>query len=271
MNDMSKHASPESLVRRSAAAPAAWAVLIGMGSTSVTYNIYHSVHTGHMLWYLALPYGVAPVFGAVFLSHLVAVHKGGWFIQSLVFAVMLGAMGLSMGAIASVVAPAAGDLRWLFGAVLDAAALIALRILLSERERTGKDAAALQAAMAGAQEAKERAVLLEGELGSLRGELAALRSAAPQALPRRSPAKRKSARGGADTQDLTTEMRALQMLDAHPELRVKGQGGELARRLGVSAAHGRRLHVRLTAEVLPPEAVPERSERGSDERLGERS
>ena len=71
----------------------------------------------------------------MFLSHLVAVHKGGWFIQSLVFAVMIGAMGLSMGAIASVIAPAAGDLRWLFGAVLDAAALIALRILLSERDR----------------------------------------------------------------------------------------------------------------------------------------
>jgi hypothetical protein len=49
--------------------------------------------------------------------------------------------------------------------------------------------------------------------------------------------------------NLTTEQRAANLLDADPGLRSPRMGGELARRLGVSPATGRRLHVKLTGRV----------------------
>jgi len=46
---------------------------------------------------------------------------------------------------------------------------------------------------------------------------------------------------------LTTEERAANLMNADPALRKPRMGGELARRLGVSPATGRRLHAKLTA------------------------
>jgi hypothetical protein len=132
---------------RSSAVTAAWAVLVGMGGTSVTYNVYHAVHHGSMNLGLALLYGIAPVFAAALLSHIVAEHDGGRFLQAVTFAVMLGAMTLSIGATAAVVKPAAGPwMQWLFGAVLDAAALVALRVILTGRKRKAEAAMAMEAA-----------------------------------------------------------------------------------------------------------------------------
>lgn len=72
--------------------------------------------------------------------------------------------------------------------------------------------------------------------------------------PDRSPVSarkpRKTAQKSAQADDLTTEARALTLLDEDPSLRGPRMGGELARRLGVSAATGRRLHAKLTAQEL---------------------
>lgn len=85
-----------------------------------------------------------------------------------------------------------------------------------------------------------------------RAEKAEAKLAATSAQKKRAKGTR-NAQGG----DLTTELRAIQLLDAHPELRQPRMGAELARRLGVSPATGRRLHSQLTAENRPSEALAE--------------
>lgn len=135
------------------ARPAAWGVLAAMGATTLTFNVWHATHAGHMMLPLALLYGFAPVLAAMGLSHIVAAHKGGAFMKAAAFAVMLGAMALSMGATAAVVRPTSGPvLCWLFGIVIDAAALVALQVILSPESRAAARAAkhAAHGATAGA-------------------------------------------------------------------------------------------------------------------------
>src|SRR5580692_763429 len=103
---MTSHASPKTA--RTPGLWAAWAVLIAMGGTSVTYNVWHAVHGGHMPAGLALLYGLAPVLAAILLSHIVAEYDGGKLMQAAAFAIMLAAMSLSAYATAVTVAPVAG-------------------------------------------------------------------------------------------------------------------------------------------------------------------
>ena len=162
------------------ATTAAWAVLIGMGGTSVTYNVYHAVHNGTLSVGLALLYGFAPVFGAALLSHIVAVYQGGRFLQAVTFVVMLGAMTLSIGATAAVVKPAAGPwMQWLFGAVLDAAALVALRVILSGHQHKAAEATALEAAERTAAEAAEKTEALQAQLAEVTAALETERNRKP--------------------------------------------------------------------------------------------
>jgi hypothetical protein len=200
---------------RSSAVFAAWAVLVGMGGTSVTYNVYHAVHHGSMNLGLALLYGIAPVFAAALLSHIVAEHDGGRFLQAVTFAVMLGAMTLSIGATASVVEPASGPwMQWLFGAVLDAAALVALRVILSGRKRKAEAVAAMEAAQgtlseaeriateaAGSvAEAEQKAAQFEAELATTKAALEAERERRLPARNRRRSSARKPAAASARNQ-----------------------------------------------------------------------
>jgi hypothetical protein len=108
----------------------AWTVMFCATGTSVTYNVYHVVTSDHMNVWLALLFGVIPPGIAMGLSHIV-IHKSGW-LKVLTFLVMLGSMGLSIAAVAAVVhsknEPWQG---WLFGAVLDAAGILALAVILS--------------------------------------------------------------------------------------------------------------------------------------------
>jgi hypothetical protein len=274
MSDMSnRHRHPASPV------PSAWGVLFAMGAASVTCQMWHSAHSGSN-WLFAVIEGLAPIGASMGLSHAAALlRQVRWWMYALVYLIILAAMGLSANAIAQVVAPAEGPWgEWLFGGMLDGAALVALAIILNERNRQAARATAEESAcgqLAGAHEAiaalqAERA-RLETELATASAALDALRSAAPPPAPKRSRKSAKSAHGSADTQDLTAELRAIQMLDAHPELRAKGHGADLGRRLGVSPAHGRRLHARLTSEERSDDALQERSPQGSDERAGERS
>jgi len=69
---------------------------------------------------------------------------------------------------------------------------------------------------------------------------------------------RRTASGHRRRPTLTSEQRAAHLMDADPELRSPRMGAELARRLNVSPATGRRLHARLSAQD-PPDAGDERS------------
>lgn len=138
---------------------AAWLVLFGMGGTSLTFNIYHAANAAgadgqsashgvqqaavaagagnHLALGLAVLYGLAPVGAAMGLSHIAGAYRAGrdgWVMQAVTVIVMLGAMALSVGATAAVVAPVApGLLRYVFPAVMDAASLVALRVILAPR------------------------------------------------------------------------------------------------------------------------------------------
>ena len=299
---------------KSSAKVPAWAVLITMGGTSIVLNFWDATHSAHPLFLLVAGLrGFAPVFAAMFISEAGARFDGGQVVRRVCFAIMVGAMFLSASAVANVLRPSYPPgwlgliMSWLFGIVLDAAALTGLWIILTERERRreaeraeeardaeGEMAEAVAAAEARAAElaqgeraaleaeaAEERAAV-EAELAAARTDLAAanatvdaLRTAAPKTRSRRkarpAPKERATAPGAADTADLTTEFRAVQMLDAHPELRAKGQASELARRLGVSPGYGRKLHLRLTTEERPDERGREHAADQGDERTDERS
>jgi hypothetical protein len=109
-----------------------WAVLVGTAGTELVFNIVHA--TGRLELVLAVLYGVAPVATGIGLSHIVAACRGGWLMRTIAVVIMLCAMALSVGAVATVVAPAApGLLRFLFPATLDGAAMLALQVVLSAR------------------------------------------------------------------------------------------------------------------------------------------
>lgn len=138
---------------------AAWPILICMGSISITFCIYHDIHSGHMNPFLAILAGFAPSAVAVGLSHVVAAHNGGWAMKVLTVLVMASAMTLSAYPIAVIVGPAEGpDLKWIFGAVLDTASMVALWVIFDTRggstERTleGSTQGASERTMTGATE-----------------------------------------------------------------------------------------------------------------------
>jgi hypothetical protein len=111
---------------------AAWLVLLGAGITMASFQMWHALHSGMPL-YLALLTGVVPVLIAMGLSHVVAHSQAGWFLKTVTFLVMLGAMVLSVRATGYVVRLAFGDMWPLFGAVVDSAALVALQAILTSR------------------------------------------------------------------------------------------------------------------------------------------
>jgi hypothetical protein len=74
---------------------------------------------------------------------------------------------------------------------------------------------------------------------------------APTLAPRAAPRTRRSSPGDGK---LTLEERARNLLAADPELHRPRMGGELARRLGVSPATGRRMHGRLAGKAPAGEA-----------------
>lgn len=249
---------------------ASWAVLLTMGGTSMTYNLWHATHGGHMNIWLALPAGMAPVLAAMLLSHIVGASRGGAWMRVAAALIMVGAMSLSMSATAAVVAPALGTgWRWLFGLVIDAAALLAFQVILSDRHRRSADAGiattaetARVAAEDRAREAQDRAAGAEAtaeQLGSqvaeLRAELAAASARKPARTSGRKPARSRagaSARkplassapeAGDEIDELTTEAQALNILAVEPGI----SGSELGRRLGKTDRYGRDLIKRLSA------------------------
>jgi hypothetical protein len=135
---------------------AAWLCLIIAGAATVTFNIVHAWRSG-MASPLGFVEGVVPVALAMIVSHLVAIFSAGRFLKGVTFAVMIGALALSVRATGTVVAPAAGPLWWLYGAVVDTAALVSLQVLLALKARAAREAR--ERAEAEAAAADERAAL----------------------------------------------------------------------------------------------------------------
>ena len=105
MTGMAEHRTP-SRAEKSSAKAAAWSVLITMGGTSVTLNIWDATHATHPLYGLiAVLKGLAPVLAAMLLSEAGARFDGGKVFRGVAFGIMGGAMVLSASAVASVLRP----------------------------------------------------------------------------------------------------------------------------------------------------------------------
>jgi hypothetical protein len=253
------HASPEP-ARRSSVLPAAWAVLLTMGLTSAIFNVYHAYHDGHLQSVLAFLAGVAPVIGALGLSHIGVLQRGSVWLLIPPGLVMAAAMTLSISAIAAVVAPVQpGWHKYLFGFALDGAAAWALvTIVLEARRRSEEQAAATARAVAKREAAeaqrhaeevalRERQVLRESEFEKLEAELAAAQEAArvarseARSAVRSSrtkkgrtarPAAARTARAAGDDWDAGLE--AMKILAEEPGL----SGAKLGLRVGRSKRWG---------------------------------
>jgi hypothetical protein len=119
------------IVNNGHARTAAWVVLAFAAITMVAFNCFHALHSGLPEWPLAVLVGVAPVILVMGMSHLVAAHHGGWFLKGVTFAAMIGAMLLSVTATGYVVRPVLGPLWWLYGAVVDSSAMVALQVIMT--------------------------------------------------------------------------------------------------------------------------------------------
>jgi hypothetical protein len=261
MDDMSAHAKP-----RVPGLIAAWLCLVIAGAATVTFNVVHAWRSD-MASVLGVVEGVVPVALAMIVSHLVATSSAGKFLRGVTFAVMIGALALSVRATGTVVAPAAGPLWWLYGAVIDTAALVSLQVLLALKAKAVREAQKRSEEEAAA--ADERTAL-RAELETARAALGPLQAALEIAQgdlaesltrtesltlkldtlrakkrPQKPP---KSKRQTAHADDLTIEFRAFELLRDNPELRAPRKGAELGRRLEASAATGNRLHRRLIVD-----------------------
>ena len=115
--------------------------------------------------------------------------------------------------------------------------------LATIREDHAADMSALREGLEAEQTARETAQRDHGE-ALARAEKAEQKLAAASAQKKRG----KGGRNARDA-DLTTELRAIKLLDENPELKAPRMGAELGRKLGVSEQTGRRLHSRLTAQA----------------------
>ena len=274
----------------------AWIVTVAMGGTTMAFQVYHSVKFGHLPWELAVLYGIVPLLIAILVLEIVAEWtQAPRFAKLAAYAIMGAAMFLSASATGAVVLHAApAHFSLLPGALLDGAELLAAYFIMNgprALDRAAQAEAEKQAAAERA-EADERTALraeLEAvsearaaDVSALRDELDAERTAretaqreAVEALARaekldvklaaataHGATGRTRAKGTANarSEDLTTELRAVHLLDDDPTLREPRMGGELARRLGVSPQTGRRLHSKLTKRDRENEALTEESQ-----------
>jgi len=215
--------TPAHAKRRPEGLIAAWLCLVIAGAATVTFNIVNAWHSG-MASPLGVVEGVVPVALAMIVSHLVAVSSAGAFLRGITFAVMVGALALSVRATGAVVAPAAGTLWWLYGAVVDTAALASLQVLLTLKARTRE--AAQERAQAETAAAGE-ATALRAELAALRAELAGAQEIIATAQAERADAQR-SAQEAAGKAEVTA--RKLDALRARSARTGKGAEAPRSRR-----------------------------------------
>lgn len=249
-----QHARP---AERSTQAIAAWAILICLGGTQVTFNVVSALRHSALSPVPVLA-GLTPVLGAALLSHLAASRHASGPFRALVTTIMLGSMAVSIGATIEVTQPVFGQL-WravVLGLVLDAASLAALWFVMARHSEKTATASAVEQAHADAEAARQQASDatgkvsgLEAELTAARAELEAERNRVPR-LPRKrnrtgGTARTSSARNKTGTEDASIEAAALAELAANPDI----TGAELGRKLGVAEGYGRRLKRTLTASA----------------------
>lgn len=277
MNAMGRHSSTADLRR---ALTAAWIVTVTMGTTTMVFQVYHSVTRGHLPWPLAGLYGIIPLALAMGVLKIISNWKAaGWQAKTVAFAIMIGSMFLSASATGEVILYAAPPhASLLFGAILDAAELLAAYFIMSgctaaqahgaaENEaalRAARDAAfaearaaneaetgalraALETAGTARQDAEQRAARAEAQAGALR------RKRAPQG--HRKPAAnadRKTTRTRVPN-DVDARAEALRILAGEPGI----TGKELGLRLGMSERWGQ-ARKREYAGHVPDPAVSSR-------------
>lgn len=273
MSAMGKHSPTEGAAKRARAA--AWLVFLSMAGTTMAFQVYHSIEHGHMPWPLAVLYGVVPLFISMLLIEVVS----GWadapqWIRGAAYLIIAGAMFLSAAATGAVVLKAAPPhSSLLFGLLLDGAAILAARFLMTAVKRQASaELAALQSALQGERASRQQAgaeadalrrevadaagreATLAAEVERLKADAESRQGDTARPAPRRrkadtaSPPVSPSASGDTgdpDADDIDTQAEALSILAAEPGI----SGSELGRRLGFKPSYGRTLKRRLTETV----------------------
>lgn len=235
---------------------AAWLVLLGAGVTLICFNVWHATHKGDLALFLAVLLGLSPSSLAMGLSHMGVRHRANPWMMTAMFAVMIGAMALSIGAVAAVVRPTTGPyLCWLFGAVLDSAALLALWGIISDPKVPAPESEPDPevTATAGPEVPPGTTVALPpGSDPEIPGGVPPRKQPTTSGRKRATTSARKprrtSAPGVPAAPDLDNESWALQILATDPGM----SGSELGRRMGKSDRYGRDLIKRLSAAVPDP-------------------
>lgn len=136
----------------------AWIVTVAMGGTTMAFQVYHSLTTGHMPWPYAWLFGIMPLLLAMVILEIVAEWTAAsWRAKGVAYAVMVGAMYMSASGTGDVVRYAAPPhCQLLFGALLDTAELFAANFIMNG-PRAADAAADAAAAAVAAREAVLRA------------------------------------------------------------------------------------------------------------------
>lgn len=273
MPRMGKHSPAEAASKRARAC--AWAVFVSMAGTTMSFQVYHSIKHGHLPPPLAVLYGVVPLVISMLLIEVIS----GWedapkWTRGAAYLIIAGSMYLSAAATGAVVLKAAPPhSSLLFGLLLDGAAILAARFLMTGVKRAASaQLAALQSAADAERQARlqadaERDAMLR-ERDTARAEVAA--SVAREATlaeeaerlkadaerrqgdtAKATPARRRGDAGPrrSVTQDplsaaaeVVTLEQARAILEAEPDI----AGSELGRRLGFKPSYGRTLKQKVT-------------------------
>jgi hypothetical protein len=277
MPDMGKHSPTEAANTR--ARVSAWLVFLSMAGTTMSFQVYHSIEHGKMPWPLAVLYGIVPLL----ISMLVIEVVSGWddapkWAQGGAYLIISGAMFLSAAATGAVVLHAAPNhSSLLFGLLLDGAAILAARFLMTAAKRTAATARAAFAAVVEAERSARQEA--EADTGTARAEADEARRAAAEATAKAEELARQLAgteagtgtgtkpgsagqrgsgagrhKGGtagpggrtkdpaAQAAEAVTHAEAELILAAEPGI----SGSELGRKLGTTPGYGRTLKRKLT-------------------------
>jgi hypothetical protein len=210
----------------------AWAVFLSMAGTTMTFQVYHSIRVGQMPWPLAVLEGVVPLGVSIGVLEYVAVWKSK--LTWAAYVITAGAMFMSAVATGSVVVYAAPPhMSGLFGILLDAAALLSIRFILTAPR------AAREKAEAEASEAERLTRKLAEVTASARTEITGLREAASVSEAGRAEAVARS----------EAEARRAAGLSASAQAQA-GKSAEVARELEVlTARHDEAVASLETAQV----------------------
>jgi hypothetical protein len=283
---------------------AAWIVTFAMGGTTMAFQVFHSVTRGHMPWPLAILYGIMPLLIAMLILEIVAEwHASSWVAKGVAYTIMLGSMYMSASGTGAVVMYAAPPhFSLLFGALLDAAELLAAFFIMNgpraadeaaEAAAQAQRDAALRAAFSAEMDAEREArITAEAAAGKLADDLSAARAEAARAVadaevlarkldaakggPRgRKTGPRSSARtgpkAGSETgpEAMTIEAKILEILDEAAKSGREVRAPELVERTGCSDGYARKTLRKLNARDRPRDIVDDRSsdpvqDRGED-------